>query len=52
MMTFNLNNKDEVRDFAEILAQFQFRGVEYGLSYNNGTVTVRPFGAHFNGGNQ
>lgn len=49
MMTFNLNNKDEVRDFAEILAQFQFKGVEYNLTYNQGTATVRPFGAHTGG---
>ena len=49
-MTFNLNNKDEVRDFAQVLAQFQFNGVEYNLTYNQGQVTVRPFGAHY--GNQ
>lgn len=45
-MTFNLNNKNEVKDFAQMLAQFQFTGVEYTITYINGTVTVVPFGAH------
>jgi len=45
MMTFDLNNTNDRRAFAQLIAEFQGYGVEYRLSYEDGHAYVTPTGA-------